>query len=46
MEASDNRKVFIYSGQDRSGKQVNGQITAENKLLAEEMVRKLGVAGG
>lgn len=44
MEASDNRKVFIYSGQDRSGKQVNGQITAENKLLAEEMVRKLGVA--
>lgn len=44
MEASDNRKVFIYSGQDRSGKQVNGQITAENKLLAEEMVRKIGVA--
>ena len=44
MEASDNRKVFIYSGQDRSGKQVNGQITAENKLLAEEMVRKLGIA--
>ena len=44
MEASDNRKVFIYSGQDRSGRQITGQITAENKLLAEEMVRKIGIA--
>jgi type IV pilus assembly protein PilC len=43
MDANINN-VFIYSGQDRSGKQVNGQIAAENKLLAEEMVRKLGIA--
>ena len=43
MDANINN-VFIYSGQDRNGKQVNGQIAAENKLLAEEMVRKLGIA--
>ena len=43
MDANINN-VFIYSGQDRNGKQVNGQIAAENKRLAEEMVRKLGIA--
>ena len=44
MPIDDNTTIFIYSGQDRSGKQVNGQVSAENKMLAEKMVRKMGVA--
>ena len=44
MQVSNNQRVFIYSGQDRSGKQVSGQVSAENKLLAKGLVRKLGVA--
>ena len=44
MQVSNTQRVFIYSGQDRSGKQVNGQVAAENKLLAKGLVRKLGVA--
>ena len=44
MPIDDNITIFIYSGQDRSGKQVNGQVSAENKILAEQMVRKMGVA--
>ena len=44
MQVSNTQRVFIYSGQDRSGKQVNGQVAAENKLLAKGIVRKLGVA--
>ena len=44
MQVSNNQRVFIYSGQDRSGKQVNGQVAAENELLAKGLVRKLGVA--
>ena len=44
MQVSNNQRVFIYSGQDRSGKQVSGQVAAENKLLAKGLVRKLGVA--
>ena len=44
MQVSNTQRVFIYSGQDRSGKQVNGQVAAENELLAKSLVRKLGVA--
>ena len=44
MQVSNTQRVFIYSGQDRSGKQVNGQVAAENELLAKGLVRKLGVA--
>ena len=44
MQVINTQRVFIYSGQDRSGKQVNGQVAAENKLLAKGLVRKLGVA--
>ena len=44
MPVSNTQRVFIYSGQDRSGKQVNGQVAAENELLAKGLVRKLGVA--
>ena len=44
MQVSNNQRVFIYSGQDRSGKQVSGQVSAENKLVAKGLVRKLGVA--
>lgn len=44
MPSDDNTTIFIYSGQDRSGKQVNGQVTAENKILAQQMIRKLGIA--
>ena len=44
MQVSNTQRVFIYSGQDRSGKQVNGQGAAENELLAKSLVRKLGVA--
>ena len=44
MQVSNNQRVFIYSGQDRSGKQVSGQVSAENKVLAKGLVRKLGVA--
>jgi type IV pilus assembly protein PilC len=44
MLFDDNTTIFIYSGQDRSGKQVNGQIVAENKIFAQKMIRKLGIA--
>ena len=44
MPIDDNTTIFIYSGQDRRGKQINGQVSAENKMLAEQMVRKMGVA--
>lgn len=44
MQVNTNTIIFTYSGQDRSGNQVNGQVSAENKMLAQQMVRKLGVA--
>ena len=44
MKVENNQRVFIYSGQDRSGKQVSGQIAAESKLRALDLVRKLGIA--
>ena len=44
MQVSNTQRVFIYSGQDRGGKEVNGQVAAENELLAKGLVRKLGVA--
>jgi len=44
MAASDTEKVFIYSGHDRTGEKVNGQVKAANKVLASNMVRELGVA--
>jgi len=44
MRGDNNQRVFIYSGRDRKGKKVSGQVGAENKQVAADLVRKLGIA--
>ena len=44
MRGDNNQRVFFYSGRDRKGKKVSGQVGAENKQVAADLVRKLGIA--